>query len=403
MTTPASPFFQAAEQGRAARRHNRRSPAHRAANADEGLGAEPPEGPPPGRSRPRDRKFYLDLSASGLRMPIGTDLVLREHPDAEAILLDGRRLGAVVVQAAARYRTPLALPLMDLTLEKELLLVALGIPAQEAARYHFDAPPCDEMLASIDRRLAGLELPRFRAHVEAIRHVAAHSDLVAMGMAIGPFSLMTKLLAEPIVPVYKAGSGVRADQDDEVAAVQRCLELATCTVLFSVARQIEAGAEAIFIAEPAANQFYISPRQLEAGSDVFERYVVQPNRCLREVMAAAGVQLMFHCCGDITDQMLAYFAGLRPTILSLGSSRRLWEDAARVPADTILFGNLPSKKFFMDSEITVEQVRQMGCDLLRRMREARHPFILGSECDVLSVEGYEAPIRRKVEALLSCE
>ena len=59
-----------------------------------------------------DRRFYLDLAASGLRMPIGTHLVLHEHDDPEGIVLDGRRLGAVLRETALRYGSPLAVPLI---------------------------------------------------------------------------------------------------------------------------------------------------------------------------------------------------------------------------------------------------------------------------------------------------
>jgi hypothetical protein len=38
------------------------------------------------------KEFYLDLAAAGLRMPVGTDLILRENPDADQILEDGTRL-----------------------------------------------------------------------------------------------------------------------------------------------------------------------------------------------------------------------------------------------------------------------------------------------------------------------
>lgn len=351
---------------------------------------------------PRDRQFYINLARMGLKMPIGTDLVLREQKDAEQIALDGERLGRIVAVAAQRYHTPLAFPLMDLTLEKEAMLTAMGIAREEAAKYHFDAAPSDEMMATFDDRFAHSRNDRLAAHVASVKYVAQNTDLVPMGMAIGPFSLMTKLLSDPIVPVYMAGTGATAKTDEDVARVERCLELATRTVMYSVQAQIDAGAQAIFIAEPAANQFYISPRQLDKGADIFERYVVRNNQRVRELMERAGVQLMFHCCGEITHQMLGYFTQLRPTILSLGSSRKLWEDAALVPKDIVLFGNVPSKKFFLDSEISDEQVRTMGCELLARMRDADHPFILGSECDVLNVEGYEEPIRRKVAALLTC-
>ena len=35
--------------------------------------------------------YYRDLAASGLRMPVGTDLVLHEQPDPEAVMQDGLR------------------------------------------------------------------------------------------------------------------------------------------------------------------------------------------------------------------------------------------------------------------------------------------------------------------------
>jgi hypothetical protein len=48
----------------------------------------------------------------------------------------------------------------------------------------------------------------------------------------------------------------------------------------------------------------------------------------------------------------------------------------------------------------VEDVRRLAADLIQRMRATGHPFILGSECDVLSVPGAEATIKAKVEAFL---
>ena len=84
-----------------------------------------------------DRNFYLDLAARGLRWPIGTDLVLHEQNDPESIVLDGRRLGAVVAAAARRYKTPLAIPLMDLRLEKADLLDTLAVAAADVDAFHF--------------------------------------------------------------------------------------------------------------------------------------------------------------------------------------------------------------------------------------------------------------------------
>ena len=96
------------------------------------------------------------------------------------------------------------------------------------------------------------------------------------------------------------------------------------------------------------------------------------------------------------------FATLRPVMLSLGSSRQLWHDATLVSRDIVLYGNLPSKKFYSDAELTVADVQRLSRELLEGMAAANHPFILGSECDVLSVPGCEQTIKSKVRAMLEC-
>lgn len=346
-----------------------------------------------------NRQGYLDLAAAGLRMPIAAHLVLHARPDAEAVPLDGRRLGEVLVETARRYRTPLAVPLMDLAIEKELLLWALGVEPAAIPTHHFHAPPPPAATERLDERLRRDLTPRMRASLDAIRHVSRESDLVPLGMCIGPFSLMTKLLDDPITPVFLAGEG---EDGPEADLARRLLELATRTVLASAALQMAAGACGVFVCEPAANAVYVSPKQMDAGSDVFERFVMEPNRRLRAAMAGWGAELILHDCGELTGAMVRALASLDPAILSLGSSRRLWEDAALVGPRTVLYGNLPSKRFYSDTELPAERVRLDAEDLERRMRATGHPFILGTECDVLSVPGCEARIRGKVDAMMNC-
>ena len=113
------------------------------------------------------------------------------------------------------------------------------------------------------------------------------------------------------------------------------------------------------------------------------------------------VELFFHCCGELVDPMVKAFATLDPAILSLGSSRLLWEDARLVPQSTVLYGNLPSKQFYSDSLVSVADVARRSRELTGRMADLRHPFILGTECDVLSVPGCECTIKAKVDAILA--
>lgn len=347
------------------------------------------------------RERYLDLAARGLRMPIGTDLLLHEQADPEAVMHDGAALGAVVVEAARRYGTPLAMPLMDLRIEKAAMLRALGVADADIDAWHFTATPDDGAFDRIEKHLSFTAHARPLANVRAIEHVARHRDLVPVGMAIGPFSLMTKLLADPITPVYLAGSGLTAAEDEEVRCVERVLELATRVVLRSIDAQLDAGAQAVCICEPAANTVYLSPNQLASGSDLFERYVMSFNRRVKARIAQRGADLIFHDCGELLDDMIRQFATLDPAILSLGSSRKLWQDARLVPRSIVLYGNLPSKRFYDDALVSVADATRMSSELLERMQDVGHPFILGSECDVLSVKGCHETIKAKVAAMLA--
>jgi hypothetical protein len=201
-----------------------------------------------------DRQFYLGLAESGLRMPIGTHLVLHEHADADAIVRDGERLGRVVEEAARRFRCPLGLPLMDLKLEKEALLLTHGVAPAQVETYHFTEVPADDRPFELT--------PNMRAVCEGIRYIATQTELLPVGMGIGPFSLMTKLISDPIAPVFLAGTGATAAEEPEVALVERLLEMSCRTIKAYIEAQMAAGARAIILCEPAANKVYFSPNQL---------------------------------------------------------------------------------------------------------------------------------------------
>lgn len=339
-----------------------------------------------------DRKFYLDLARGGLRMPIGTDLVLKEKVGEGAF--DGKQLGEAVVTAAERFETPLAFPLMDLTLEKEWMLAGLGVPADEIPTWHFQSCPTAEETDKITVALGAGPSPRLRRGCEALAYVRDRRGLTPVGMAIGPFSLMTKLIADPITEVYLAALG-------ETNAVETALELATEAILQGVRAQVDAGAKAICVCEPAANQVYISPLLLEQGNDAFDRFVIKYNKRIKALLTELGADLIFHDCGELVDTMVSKFTELDPAIMSLGCSRKLWEDARLVPKSTVLFGNLPSKKFYSDEAMPLECVGELAIELLENMNKTGHPFILGSECDVLYVPEAAKTIQAKIDMMLS--
>jgi hypothetical protein len=326
-------------------------------------------------------------------MPIGADLVLHEEPDSESVRNHGPALGRVIERTARRWNTPLAIPLMDLRLEKADLLARIGVSAHDADAYHFTAPLDDATLATLCDEKAGSSCPGSTARDEALQYIASIPGLFPVGMAIGPFSLVTR---------FMAGRGQAPEDSDEVRLLIQCLKIAEAAIHRSVRSQIAHGARAIMICEPAANTSFLSPRQLKAGSSIFERLVMEPNLRLKSVLDEGACDLIFHDCGELIDPMVEAFAHrLHPVILSLGGSRKLWEDARLAPMDVVLYGNLPTKSFYSDGAMPVEEVVRRTRELLANMKACGHPHILGSECDVLSVPDARETILKKVDAMMS--
>jgi Uroporphyrinogen decarboxylase (URO-D) len=348
------------------------------------------------------RQFYLDLAAHGLRMPIGADLVMHEESDPETVRNNGQALGRVIGKTARRWGTPLAIPLMDLRLEKTDLLAMAGVSATEAEAFHFTSPLDETVLATLCGEQTAALCAGSIARDQALAYIGTQPDLVSVGMAIGPFSLITRLMADPITATALSGSGIEAEDSDEVKLLWQCLRVSEAAVLRSMRSQIRHGAKAIMICEPTACSAFISPRQLKAGSNLFERLVMEPNLRLKAALTEAGCDLIFHDCGELIDPMVEAFAQrLHPVILSLGSSRKLWQDAHLVPKDVVLYGNLPTKSFYSDGAMPVEEVIRRTDELVANMKACGHPHIVGSECDVLFVADAQETIGKKVDAMMT--
>jgi uroporphyrinogen-III decarboxylase len=349
------------------------------------------------------RDFYIELAKTGRRMPIATHLVLHEKDDPEGVLLSGERMAEVMAETARRFASPLALPVMDLSLEKDFMLRAMGIAAADAAGYHFHAPPSTSQLAALEAA-DPLANARIAANCAALHRLAQDtgSGLVPVGMSIGPFSLLSKMLGDPIVPIFLAGSGERAEDSEEVALLQALLPLCESVVQRCCAAQIDAGAAAIFVCEPAANTVFFSPNQIDEGSTIFDDFVIEPNMRLKKLFDSRRIDYLLHDCGSLTTGMVASFAVLDPAIFSFGSPVNLWEIEPFVPKTTVIYGNLPTKKFYSDEEVPLSALPAMVGEIEEKLRASGHPFIVGSECDVLSMPGYEAIILEKVKAFCSC-
>jgi hypothetical protein len=167
-------------------------------------------------------------------MPIGADLVLHEESDPEQARNDGAALGRVIEKTARRWATPLAIPLMDLRLEKSDLLAGHGITTCDAEKFHFTEPLHE---CTLDALCAGESAPLCRGSIardQALSYIASFPDLIPIGMAIGPFSLVSRLMPDPITAIAMAGTGVAPEDSDEVRLLWQCLHLAEAAVQRSV-------------------------------------------------------------------------------------------------------------------------------------------------------------------------
>ncbi len=334
-------------------------------------------------------------------MAFGADLVIKSKENHDQILKDGKELGKCIIEATEKYSAPLALPYMDLKIEKEDMLNLLEIPPKEIEKFHFESGIDDDYLEKLKASIDASPTERMKATCDAIHYVGANSDYLPMGMCIGPFSLYTKLVSEPITPVFMKSMGVEGDTDQSVKDLDIVLEMALLVIERWIKMQIEAGAKAVCVCEPAANSVYISPDILtENAEDIYDRLVINANKRLCKIMAEHDVDLILHNCGELTDIMVKKMCKLDPAVLSLGSSRVLWEDAKLIPDNIVIFGNLPTKQFFLDDTMTKEKVKVLTEELDNKMKDTGHPFVLASECDILYVEGYVDSILSKVDIML---
>ena len=100
-----------------------------------------------------DRDYYLQMAKAGTGMVLATDLVLKEKANHEELLNDGDELGKIILESANRYDLALALPFMDLSLEKQWLLTLMGIENSKIEKFHFDENLNEAIIESVKEKI----------------------------------------------------------------------------------------------------------------------------------------------------------------------------------------------------------------------------------------------------------
>ena len=273
-----------------------------------------------------------------------------------------------MLEAAERFDNPMALPVMDLTLEKDILLQTMGIPAEETAAFHFDDVPGPEQLAELARGLyVTTRHPRIKANCEALSLPRHAGTVVSVGMrSIGPFSLLTKLVKDRIVRFSWRAAASRRRTSRDVALIHAVLALAEAVVRGNGAAQIEAPARAIFLASRRRTGS-IFRRGRSGRRDglrrVRDRAQPAPEACARRRRRRSAFPRLRR--SDSGDGH--FLRELKPKLISFGSSVKLWEIEKYVDTDVVIFGNLPTRKFDPDEEVPLEVVEDLMAEIEEKL------------------------------------
>ena len=98
--------------------------------------------------------------------------------------------------------------------------------------------------------------------------------------------------------------------------------------------------------------------------------------------------------------LLSALIGIFLTLLTVGAIYH-FQSGKAVENELAVSKEEVRRKTLMLTEAQ-EQVTALSRDLIRKMKEVNHPFILGSECDVLSVPESIKTINDKVNAFVGC-
>ena len=192
--------------------------------------------------------LYMQIAEDGLAMPLATNMVLHEEAseaDIERALSNGEELGRCPCASRPPLWSTSRHSSYGPQARKRTAFAGPWPRTGPAPGFHFkQAPTATEVQAMITALAAPLP-PALKAQVDAVRFVVRSApDLVPCAMTIGPFSLMTTLLEDPISAVYLASTGATANDEPAVALLDVALELSMRAVERSLRAQLDGGGEA---------------------------------------------------------------------------------------------------------------------------------------------------------------
>jgi len=299
-------------------------------------------------------------SEDRLAMPLMTHpgITLTGHSVREAVA-DYRIQYEAIRAVAERFPTGAATLIMDLSVEAEAFGAAIRFGEDEVPSIisrTVDGAESVERL-TIPDVMNGRLSQWIAASQLAARTIA---DRPVFGECIGPLSLAARLF-----DVSETMTSILIEPDTILALVEKCARFLTsyCSAFKS------AGANGVVMAEPVAG--VLSEELCHEFSSKFIRRVVR-------AVQDDGFFMVLHNCGE-TDQLVGSMQSTGAAGLHFGNKGDLVSALGKVPADTLVFGNIDPVGILKQG--TPEVVHRETALLLERTKTFRN-FVLSSGCDV---------------------
>lgn len=258
-----------------------------------------------------------------------------------------------------RYRTPVVLSAMDLSVEAE----AFGCPIQMTEH---EIPTAIGHLAATVAEAQSLAVPtpgdkRTNVYLETVVKLRQlPNQPFVLAECIGPFSLAGRL-----VGLSEACELTLTDPD----LMHLLLEKSTEFLMAYAQAFKSAGADGLIMAEPAAG--LLSPRGFLIFSSAY----------VKQIVAATDddqfAVILHNCAAKLVHLPAALETGAK--IFHFGAPMDIVRALAKVPADMVLCGNLDPVSVFLQS--SPADVAARTAQLLTATR-ANCNFVISSGCDV---------------------
>ena len=244
---------------------------------------------------------------------------------------------------AQRVDSAASVSLMDLSVEAECFGAQIRVSDEEV-------PTVVGQVVSTEEEAQALAIPAVGAcrtglYIDAIKKAAGLiTDRPVFAGVIGPFSLAARLLdvTEVMIDCY-----------EEPDMVHIVLDKVTQFLCAYCQAYKEAGANGVVLAEPVAG--LLSPALAEEFSGPYVKRIV-------DAVQDDSFLVIYHNCGNAVLTMLDSILDTGAAAYHFGNAIEMTDVLARVPADTVVMGNIDPAGEFRNG--TTDSIRQATIRLL---------------------------------------